>query len=197
MGVTVGKYHLFKKSRENGTYFYYWYQQGKERISKSCGRACTEKRAAVAYLETLLKQELTETKRKTALQSITVGDFAKDMFTEGAPNLVRWAAKGKVLKRQTITQQRRHLTGYLLPKFGHLKFTEITPTMVEDFLLEQRLSNSCRNTIIYTLKLVMREAKRAGIIEMLPEFEPFKRNADGRVPYPVMTDSLATGFIIK
>jgi integrase len=81
-----------------------------------------------------------------------------------------------VLKRQTITQHRRHLTGYLLPKFGHLRFTEITPTLVEDFLLDQRLSNSCRNTILYTLQLVMREARREGIIEFIPEFEPFKRN---------------------
>jgi integrase len=42
--------------------------------------------------------------------------------------------------------------------------------------LEQRLSNSCRNTILYTLKLIMREARRSGIIEIIPEFEPFKRN---------------------
>ena len=175
-GVTVGKYHLFKKSRQGNTYYYYWLQQGSERVFKACGRACTEKQEAVAFLEHLLKTELTEAKRKSSLSSITIKDFAKDMFTEDAPHLARWAAKGKVLKRQTIIQHRRHLTGYLLPKFGKLKFTEITPTAVEDFLLEQRLSNSCRNTILYTLKLVMREARRSGIIEIVPEFEPFKRN---------------------
>ena len=142
MSVTVGKYHLFKKSRQGNTYYYYWFQQGNERVFKACGRACTEKREAVAFLEQLLKTELTETKRKSSLSSITVKDFAKDMFLEGAAHLARWAAKGKVLKRQTIIQHRRHLTGYLLPKFGKLRFTEITPTAVEDFLLEQRLSNS-------------------------------------------------------
>jgi integrase len=47
---------------------------------------------------------------------------------------------------------------------------------VEDYLLEQRLSNSCRNTILYTLKLVLREARREGVIEIIPEFEPFKRS---------------------
>jgi integrase len=176
MGVTVGNYHLFKKSRQDKAFYYYWYQQGDERVFKACGRACTEKREAVAFLEQLLKQELTESKRQFALSSLTVNNFAKDMFTEGAPHLARWAAKGKVLKRQTVIQHRRHLTGYLLPKFGKLRFFEITPTAVEDYLLEKRLSNSCRNTIIYTLKLVMREAKRAGIIQMIPEFEPFKRN---------------------
>jgi integrase len=89
---------------------------------------------------------------------------------------VRWAAKGKILKPQIIKQHRSHLVHYILPAFGRLRFGEITPTVVEDFLLEQRLSNSCRNTILYTLKLVMQETRREGIIEILPEFEPFKRN---------------------
>lgn len=176
MAITVGKYHLFERKRRGSSFFYYWYEEQGRRIQKACGHGCDDKRAAVAWLEQLLKADLTEAKRQSSLASITVKDFAKDMFTEGAPHLARWAAKGKVLKRQTIIQHRRHLTGYLLPRFGSLKFTEITPTAVEDFLLEQQLSNSCRNTILYTLKLVMREAKRAGIIEMLPEFEPFKRN---------------------
>lgn len=176
MSVTVGKYHLFKKQRNGKSYYYCWFQQGSERIFKACGRACTDKREAVAFLENLLKQELTENKRKSALSSMTVNDFSKDMFVEGAPHLARWAAKGKILKPQTIIQHRRHLINYLLPKFGKLRFNEINPTAVEDFLLEQRLSNSCRNTILYTLKLVMREARRSGIVDMIPEFEPFKRN---------------------
>ena len=66
---------------------------------------------------------------------VTVKDFAKDMFTEDAPHLARWAAKGRYLKPQTVAQHRRDLTGYLLPQFGHLRFAEITPTLVEDFLL--------------------------------------------------------------
>jgi integrase len=114
---------------------------------------------------------------KPLLCPVTIKDFAEDMFTKDAPHLARWAAKGRVLKRQTISQYRRHLTGYLLPQFGHLRFTEITPTLVEDFLLAQRLSNSCRNTILYTLQLVMREAKREGVIDFIPEFEAFKRNS--------------------
>jgi integrase len=175
MGITVGKYHLFKRSRKGG-FFYYWFEQGNQRIIKTCGRACTEKQEAVAYLETLLKEDLTAAKQKTALLSTTVGEFARDMFTEGAPHLVRWAAKGKILKPQTIKQHRSHLIHYIPPAFGKLRFGEITPTVVEDFLLEQLLSNSCQNTIMYTLKLIIREARRAGIIDIIPEFEAFKRN---------------------
>jgi hypothetical protein len=159
MAITVGKYHLFERERRGRSYFYFWYEDKGKRIQKACGHGCGDKRSAVAYLELLLKADLTEAKHKTALASITIKDFSKDMFIEGAPHLARWAAKGKILKRQTIIQHRRHLTGYLLPRFGYLRFPDINPTMIEDFLLEQRLSNSCRNSILYTLKLIMQEAK--------------------------------------
>ena len=148
MGVTVGKYHLFKRSRKNGNFYYYWFQQGNKRIIKTCGRACTEKREAVAFLENLLKQEISGIKQKTALQNTLLGDYAKDMFLEGAAHLERWKAKGNILKPKTVIQHRRHLTNYLIPKFGKLPLDKIRPAKVEDFLLEQRLSNSCRTGLI-------------------------------------------------
>jgi hypothetical protein len=108
MAITVGKYHLFERERRGRSYFYYWYEDQGKRIQKACGHGCNDKRSAVAYLEQVLKADLTETKRKSALTSILIKDFAKDMFIENAPHLARWAAKGKVLKRQTIIQHRRH-----------------------------------------------------------------------------------------
>ena len=98
------------------------------------------------------------------------------MFLEGATHLERWKAKGNVLKPKTIVQHRRHLVKYLIPKFGKLPLDKIHPAKVEDHLLDQRLSNSCRNTIIHTLQLVLREAKREGIIDSILEFELFKRS---------------------
>ena len=173
MSVTVGKYHLYQRKQATGIFFYYWYEDQGKRIQKACGHGCDSKRMAIAYLEQLLKDELIETKRQATQASITLSEYAKDMFIEGAPHLARWAAKGRILKRQTICQHRRHLVNYILPRFGRMKFQDIKPTAIEDFLLEQKLSNSCRNTILYTLKLIMREARRAGIIDIIPEFEPF------------------------
>jgi len=106
---------------------------------------------------------------------ITIKDFAQDMFLENSPHLTRWTEKGYILKPSTVQQYRRFLVNYILPEFGSLKFNNVYPANVEDFLLGKKLSNSCRNGIIHTLKLVMREAKREGIIKLLPEIEPFKR----------------------
>jgi hypothetical protein len=88
-----------------------------------------------------------------------------------------WMEKGYVLKPQTIVQHRRHLVNYILEGFGDMPLGKIRPAKVEDFLLEQELANSSRNGILYTLQLIMQEAKREGIIDMVPEFEPFKRNS--------------------
>ena len=91
---------------------------------------------------------------------VTTGAFAKDMFTDGAAHLKRWGEKGHSLKPQTIAQHRRHLINCLLPQFWETPLGKIRPAKVEDFLLEQKLSNSTRNTILYTLALVMQEARR-------------------------------------
>ena len=159
MSITVGRYHLFERTQTGTTYFYYWYEHQGKRVQKACGNKCNSKQTAVTYLEQLLKDDLIETKRQATQASITLSEYAKDMFIEGAPHLLRWAAKGRILKRQTICQHRRHLVNYILPRFGRMKFQDIKPTAIEDFLLEQKLSNSCRNTILYTLKLIMREAR--------------------------------------
>jgi len=129
--------------------------------------------AAFAYIQYLKKRE--DSLRHIPVIETAVRDFAKDMFTEGAAHLKRWAEKGFILKPQTIDQHRRHLVNYLLPGFGKTPLDKIRPAQVEDFLLEQPLSNSSRNTILYTLRLIMQEAKREGLIDMVPEFEPFKR----------------------
>ncbi len=192
MAVMVGRYHLFQRKLSTGTFYYYWYEQDGKRIQKACGNKCDSKRVAVAYLEQILKEELAETKKQNELIRMSLGEYAKDMFLEGAPHLIRWAAKGRILKHQTIIQHRRHLERYLLPRFGQLRFQDIKPTALEDYLLTLPLSNSCRNTIMYTLKLIMREARRSGIIDIVPEFEPFRRN--GRRQDTLSSEELAALF---
>ena len=136
-----------------------------------------EAKAAAQALINYLMKKLEVTDSLSVLHAVNVKDFAKDMFTPDAPHIRRWAEKGHILKPSTITQHRRFLVNYLLPRFGEYTFDKIRPTAVDDYLLTQKISHSCRNSIVYTLKLVMREAKKAGLLEIIPEFEPFKRNS--------------------
>jgi hypothetical protein len=177
MAVKVGNYHLFQRRQDTGTFWDYWFydEEGKQ-VQKACGHGCESKRDATAFLEELLRADLLEEKRKNELSKISFFHFAEKMFLSEAQHLKRWKEKGYVLKPHTIAQHRRHLVNYLLPKYGKLTLDKIRPANLEDYLLEQQLSNSSRNQILFTLILVMREAKREGIIEFIPEFEPFKRS---------------------
>jgi hypothetical protein len=60
-------------------------------------------------------------------------------YTCGLPESVcaEWQRRSFLDTPEELSQYRRHLTGYILPRFGKLRFTEITPTAVEDFLLER------------------------------------------------------------
>jgi integrase len=180
MSTTVGRYHLFQRKDDQRGLYYYWFLENDKRLQRSCGRQIETKRQAVEFLENLCRQELEaekqKSKKKTELQKTTLESFSRGMFDEGSKHIIRWEAKGKTLKRNTLAQYRQHLEHYLLPKFGKLALNEIKPVMVEDHLLAQPLSNSCRNTITYTLKTILREARREDIIDTVPEFEPFKRN---------------------
>ena len=69
--------------------------------------------------------ESAKTERILARQISTIEDFAGDMFLEGAAHLTRWAEKGHALKPKTISQHRRHLVNYLIPKFGQYRLDEI------------------------------------------------------------------------
>ncbi|MDR2898370.1 MAG: hypothetical protein LBU99_06090, partial [Spirochaetaceae bacterium] len=192
MAVSIGKYHLFQRRLMTGSFWYYWYEDEGKRVQKACGYSCENKREAVTFLEELFRQDLLEEKRKAELRRKTLSDFAGKMFLEDSHHLARLRAKGRIMKPQTISQHRRHLVNYLIRKFGRLTMDKIRPAAVEDFLLEQKLSNSCRNTIMYTMKLVLQEAKREGIIEAVPEFEPFKRT--GRRQNVLSAEELAVLF---
>jgi len=144
----------------------------RHRYPKNEGEAKAGAQALINYL----MRKLQVTDSLSVLHAVKVKDFAKDMFTPEAPHLKRWAEKGHILKPPTVTQHRRFLVNYILPRFGEYTFDKIRPTAIDDYLLEQKISNSCRNSIVYTFKLIMREAKKAGLLEIIPEFEPFKRN---------------------
>jgi len=132
-------------------------------------------RTFILYLQKKLEE--TNSAERASVIEVTTNDFAKDMFSDGAAHLKRWKEKGYILKPQTIDQHRRNLLNYIIPQFGEVSLSKIRPAKVEDFLLEQPIGNSTRNTIIYTLQLIMQEAEREGIIDMVPEFEPFKRHS--------------------
>ena len=94
MAVKVGKYRLFQRRQDTGTFWYYWfYNEAGKRVQFSCGHGCESKREAKAFLEELARADLLKDNKKEELRQITFSHFAKDMFLEGSLHLKRWEEK--------------------------------------------------------------------------------------------------------
>lgn len=176
-------YHLFKryyKKPIGKKYFYWWYYYTDEtgkRVQKPAGRQCTLKKDALSYIEELEEKDRIRNDLELSLKATPLAQFAENFFIPGkCKYLARREIKGQHLKAQTIYSYRNFLNRYIIPRFGFYPVGDITAVEVEDWLLEVKVSNSTRNTIIETFSIILREAKRNRLILSVPEFERFARN---------------------
>jgi hypothetical protein len=85
-------------------------------------------------------------------------------------------AKKRPLSKAVAANRRAHLNNYLFPRFGDDELCNITAVEIEDWLVSLPLANQTRNHILYSLSIVLQEAKREGIISSNPveDVEPME-----------------------
>ncbi len=122
-----------------------------------------------------------------SVKNPTLAEYTKDFFVWGKCDYVaRQNAKDRSVCEDTAKDRRGHLDYYILPKWGGCKLNEITAPAVEKWLLRLKsyklktedgsghnLANSTKNQIIYTLNIILREARRENIIRSVPQIEPY------------------------
>ncbi len=122
--------------------------------------------------------------------------FADTLYLPDSQHLKRKAlTDGEPISEDTRTGHRSRLKNYLIPKWGECSWaTFAEPGFPDDFTdwlvdLERipkhkegtrvpdpvPISNSTRNSLIETMTISLREAKRARLILQVPEFERFNR----------------------
>lgn len=172
----VGRYSVYPRSCGKKTVWYYsYYDETGKRIRESTRK--TNAIAAEEYVTNLLLKEYEEKKRRRERsRALTFGEFAKDFFCWGESEWVRRQhARGKKLKKVSVKLRQAHIDNYLLPIFCDDPLDAITAIRFEnEVLFKLPLSNSTLNGILYTMKIIMRHAKRLGKIEKNPieEIEP-------------------------
>lgn len=105
----------------------------------------------------------------------TLREYASEFFLwDRCPWIRRQHAKGRSFSISVAKNRRSHLVNHIFPRFGDRPLTEIQPVEVEDWLISLKLANQTRNHILYSLGIVLREAKREGLLEVNPlaEVEP-------------------------
>ncbi len=162
--VEDGRYHLTK--RKNG--YYYW-----KRIYEKTFHStkCRNIRDARAYINKVMSEGLQSNK--------VLQDYAKDFYVWGKCSWIeRQQAKGKPISEKWAQSRRSHLTRYIFPEWGLRKLHQFNPVEYEKWLIGLPLQNGTKNAITYSLNIILREAKREGLIRYNPlaEVEPLANN---------------------
>lgn len=116
-------------------------------------------------------------------RALHLEDYAKDFFKWGECKWIkRQLAKGRAFSSTHARVRRAHLDTYILPAFGRKVLTEIQRPAIERWLLGLELANQTKNHILYSFRIVLREAAADGLIGTSPlaETEPFAKNARRR-----------------
>lgn len=111
-----------------------------------------------------------------------LADFAADFFAWDGDYARRQRAKGRRCGRANTHARQRHLEQYILPEFGRQTLDVLTRPAIERWLLRLPLANQTRNHLLYTLRIVLREAVDAGALAVSPlaRVEPLGRDARPR-----------------
>ena len=169
----AGKYSLYKRKLRKGPIWYF-------RVSGELGRpwhstGTARKDEAEAFVEKWLRDEPLPN---------TLAEFASDFFIWAACTWIKLQhEKGKRFSRSVALSRRSHLENYIFPQFGHRLVDSIRAAEVEDWLVNLALSNQTRNHLLFTFRIVLREAVRqnriyANPLESVKQFAPQPRERD-------------------
>lgn len=153
MEIYEGSYHLHKRGK-------YWYWKKPEEKTFHTTKQ-TNKTLARAYVHQILTEGHPN---KLILQ-----EYAKDFYVwDQCAWIKRQKAKGKSFNIKMAQARRSQLERYIFPKFGNYKLQKINAVEFENWLLTLPLSNGTRNSIMYTLNIILKEARREGLIKYNP-----------------------------
>jgi integrase len=171
------KYTLVeRKTRKGKTVWHvrYYDQATGRRITVSSGH--DTKTRARAFAEEL-------TGDGGATRSPLLEDYAADFFKwDKCKWIARQHAKGRHFGEYQARTRRAHLDNYLLPEFGKKHLSELTRPAIENWLVGLDLANQTKNHIMYSLRIVLREARAEKLIRDNPlqETEPLGKNPKRR-----------------
>jgi integrase len=110
-------------------------------------------------------------------------DFASNFFKWGeCPWIKRQHAKGRPFSESHAKTRRGHLEKYIIPQFGKRRLDEMTLPVVENWLVGLQLANQTKNHMLYTMKILFREAEAQKLIrsDPLEKAEPMGHDSRAR-----------------
>ncbi|MCK4516662.1 MAG: tyrosine-type recombinase/integrase, partial [Spirochaetaceae bacterium] len=143
--------------QKNSPYWYYRFSY--EKTGHTTG--CQDKDDANDFVLRLITGDT------RSRPSDVLGQFAGDMFEWGRCKWIeRETQKGRSFEKGNAKNRRAFLTNHIIPKFGARSISTISADEIEEWLVSLDLSNSTRNQILFTFRIVLDEALRKGIVRI-------------------------------
>jgi integrase len=161
-------YSLWKRELPSGkTYYYARFRldDGSWSTAKATGQ--TTKSAAEAWAIDYLSRGQIITR-----ENITFKDFASGFFSWDGTYVQSMLLRGRQIGRRHAENQQAYVDNYLIPEFGELKLKYLDSELIQEFAIELRargLSASTVNHILTTLKILLKEAVRKKLVQVLPD----------------------------
>lgn len=117
----------------------------------------------------LAHQFISQIIREGRQEMPTLNDYSKDFYVwDTCKWIKRQHAKGKSFSSKMAQARRGQLKNYILPQFGNRPIDKINPLEFEDWVIDLPLANGTKNAILYTLKIILTEAERGGVLKVNP-----------------------------
>jgi hypothetical protein len=156
------KPRLFKRKGDNRWSFYFYDERNQRKHRQT---ELTAKSRAEEYAEAFCRDYFKEKEHREVL----LEEFTNDFFIWDRCSWIKGQhAKGRPFSRAVADQRRSHLTKYILRHFGHRYLSSLNKKEIENWLIELPLANQTKNHILYTFRIVFREAVDAGLIDASP-----------------------------
>lgn len=184
-----------RKTRKGKTVFYVRFvDQESGEILKECSSRQTSRGAATRWAERELDKIQNQFEDAQTLASVADGFWDWDAtYARGR------RARGKTLSRGTLDTAESNTRNHILPRWGHLRVTEITTAEIDTWILglqeEKNLSSATVNKILQNFRTLLDGAVGHGMIRFNPAkaVEPLSERHKER---GVLTDEEIRGLLV-
>jgi len=184
MMKTRHPFTLYARKLKGGVTYYYRLKDDPTRTGRSTGK--TTKGEALAWMLERVKRG----------DDKTFGGYAAGFFDADSPWYRRQKAKGRHISPTYRSNLASALRMHLMPKWGKFWLSKINAVAFETWLVDLDLAPATKNHILYTMRSIMGEATREGIIPINPmtQVEPLRGTLRPRDAFTI--DELARLFPI-
>ena len=186
-----GKYYRYKLNVESGVV------ATSERTFHTTGE--TSKAKAREFVDKLIEgRQLSQGGVATLPTTPTLNAFCETFFVwEKCEWIAHQHAHDRAFSKSVAASRRGHLTNHIQPRFGSDRLTSLKAVDIDSWLVGLKFSNQTKNHILYSFNIVLREAKRRGLLLANP-IDDVVRDAPRHEARSVFTrDEIACMFPVR